>query len=58
MTEKMLQYIKQWKKEMEEPVELFQNENNRLKMEAESLLQGTELLSVQEINTSDINGNA
>lgn len=43
---------------MEEPVELFQNENNRLKMEAESLLQGTELLSVQEINASDINGNA
>ena len=43
---------------MEEPVELFQNENNRLKMEAESLFQVTELLSVQEINTSDINGNA
>ena len=43
---------------MEEPVELFQNENNRLKMEAESSFQGTELLSVREINTSDINGNA
>lgn len=33
-------------KEMEEPVGLFHNENNRLKMEAESLLKVTELLSV------------
>ena len=44
------QYIKQ-------QVELLQNENNRLRMESESLLKGIELLSVQHINTHEANGN-
>ena len=44
------QYIKQ-------QVELSQNENNRLRMESESLLKGIELLSVQHINTHEANGN-
>ena len=38
------EYIKQ-------QVELLQNENNRLRMESESLLKVNELLSVQQINT-------
>ena len=44
------QYIKQ-------QVELSQNENNRLRMESESLLKGIGLLSVQHINTHEANGN-
>ena len=38
------EYIKQ-------QLELLQNENNRLRMESESLLKVIELLSVQQINT-------
>ena len=37
---------------------LLQNENNTLMMESESLPKITELLSVQEINTHEINDNA
>ena len=44
------EYIKQ-------QVELLQNENNRLRMESESLLKVIELLSVQQINTHEDNGN-
>ena len=42
------QYIKQ-------QVELLQNENNRLRMESESLIKVIELLSVQQINTHEAN---
>ena len=44
------EYIKQ-------QVELLQNENNRLRMESESLLKVIELLSVQQINTHEANNN-
>ena len=44
------EYIKQ-------QVELLQNENNRLRMESESLLKVIELLSVQQINTHESNDN-
>ena len=44
------EYIKQ-------QVELLQNENNRLRMESESLLKVTKLLSVQQINTHETNDN-
>ena len=44
------EYIKQ-------QVELLQNENNRFRMESESLLKVIELLSVQQINTHESNGN-
>ena len=44
------EYIKQ-------QVELLQNENNRLKMESESLLKVIELISVQQINTQEANDN-
>ena len=37
--------------------ELLQNENNRLRMESESLLKVIELLSVQQINTHEANDN-
>ena len=37
--------------------ELLQNENNRLRMESESLLKVIELLSVQQINTYEANHN-
>ena len=40
------EYIKQ-------KVDLLQNENNRLRMESESLLKVIELLSVQQINTHE-----
>ena len=43
--------------DMKQQVELLQNDNNRLKMKAESLLKVIELLSVQQINTREINGN-
>ena len=43
-------YIKQ-------QVGLLQNENNRLRMESESLLKVIELLSVQQINTHEANDN-
>ena len=42
------EYIKQQE-------ELLQNENNRLRMESESLLKVIELLSVQQINTYEAN---
>ena len=44
------EYIKQ-------QVGLLQNENNRLRMESESLLKVIDLLSVQQINTHEANGN-
>ena len=44
------EYIKQ-------QVGLLQNENNRLRMESESLLKVIELLSVQQINTHEANDN-
>ena len=44
------EYIKQ-------KIELLQNENNRLRMESESLLKVIELLSVQQINTHEANDN-
>ena len=44
------EYIKQQE-------ELLQNENNRLRMESESLLKVIELLSVQQINTHESNDN-
>ena len=44
------EYIKQ-------QVELLQNENNRLRMKSESLLKVIELLSVQQINTHEVNNN-
>ena len=36
-------------------LELLQNENNRLRVESESLLKVIELLSVQQMNTREIN---
>ena len=39
--------------DMKQQVELLQNENNRLRMELESLLKVIELLSVQQINTRE-----
>ena len=44
-------------KHIKQQVELLQNENNRLRMESESLLKVTELLSVQQINTHEANNN-
>ena len=44
------EYIKQQE-------ELLQNENNRLRMESESLLKVIELLSVKQINTYEANNN-
>ena len=43
--------------DMKQQAELLQNENNRLRMESESLLKVIELLSVQQINTREINDN-
>ena len=43
--------------DMKQQVELLQNENNRLRMESESLLKVIELLSVQQINICEINDN-
>ena len=37
--------------------EFLQNENDRLRMESESLLKVIELLSVQQIKTSEIKDN-
>ena len=42
---------------MKQQVELLQNENSRLRMESKSLLKVIELLSVQQINTREINDN-
>ena len=42
-------------KHIKQQVELLQNENNRLRMESESLLKVIELLSVQQINTYEAN---
>ena len=44
-------------KHIKQQVELLQNENNRLRMESESLLKVIELLSVQQINTHEANDN-
>ena len=44
-------------KHIKQQVELLQNENNRLRMESESLLKVIELLSVQQINTHEANNN-
>ena len=41
--------------DMKQQVEFF--ENNRLRMESEPLIKVTDLLSVQQINTHEINGN-
>ena len=38
-------------------VELLQNENNRLRLESESLIKVIGLLSVQQVNTREINDN-
>ena len=43
--------------DIKQQVELLQNKNNRLRMESESLLKVIELLSVQQINTREINDN-
>ena len=40
---------------MKQQVELLKNENSRLRIESESLLKVIELLSVQQINTREIN---
>ena len=42
--------------DMKQQVEFF--ENNRLRMESEPLIKVTDFLSVQQINTHEINGNA
>ena len=42
---------------MKQQVKLLQNENNKLRMETESSRKVLELLSVQQINTREINGN-
>ena len=42
---------------MKQQVELLQNENNKLRMETESSRKVLELLSVQQINTCEINDN-
>ena len=43
--------------DMKQEVELLRNENDRLRMESESILKVVELLSVQQINTREINEN-
>ena len=43
--------------DMKQQVQLLQNENNRVRMESESLLKVIELLSIQQINTREINNN-
>ena len=47
----MLQDITRYKQYIKEQVELLQNENNRLRMESESLLKVIELLSVRQVTT-------
>ena len=42
---------------IKQQVELLQNENSRLRIESESLLKVIKLLSVQQINTHEINDN-
>ena len=42
-------------RDIKEQVHLLKNENNKLRMGIESLLKVTELLSVQQINTREIN---
>ena len=42
---------------MKQQVELLQNKNNRFRMETESLVKVTELLSAEQINICEINGN-
>ena len=43
--------------DIKQQVKLLKNENNRLRMEPESLLKVIELLSVQQVNTLEINDN-
>ena len=43
--------------DMKQQVELLQNENSKLRIESESLLNVIELLSVQQINAHEINDN-
>ena len=43
--------------DMEQQVQLLQNENSRLRTESESSLKVSELLSVEQINTREINDN-
>ena len=43
--------------DMKQQVELLQNENNRLRLESESLIKVIGLLSVQQVNTREINDN-
>ena len=43
--------------DMKQQVALLQNENNRLRMESESILKVNELLSVHQMNTCEFNGN-
>ena len=47
----MLQDITRYKQYIKEQVELLQNENNRLRLESESLLKVIELLSVRQVTT-------
>ena len=47
----MLQDITRYKQYIKEQVELLQNENNRLRMESESLLKVIELLSIRQVTT-------
>ena len=42
---------------MKQQVELLQNESNRLRLESESLIKVIGLLSVQQVNTREINDN-
>ena len=42
---------------MKQQVKLLQNENNKLRIKTESSRKVLELLSVQQMNTREINGN-
>ena len=50
--ENVMEHDTTQKEDMKKQVELLQNENNRLRMESESLLKVIELLSVQKKNYS------
>ena len=55
--ENVMEHDTTQKEDMKKQVELLQNENNRLRMESESLLKVIELLSVQKKTTREINDN-